>query len=73
MKKKNISLEEKYEDFWIYILLLTTLVIFISSLKSYTFTLLGVELTFAVLFLPFVYLIVFTKKVYSNRLNRHSL
>ena len=57
MKKKNISLEEKYEDFWIYILLLTTLVIFISSLKSYTFTLLGVELTFAVIFLPFIYFV----------------
>ena len=58
MKKKNISLEEKYEEFWIYILLLTTLVIFISSLKSYTFTLLGVELTYAVLFLPLIYFVV---------------
>lgn len=57
MKKKNISLEEKYEDFWIYILLLTTLVIFISSLKSYTFTLLGVDLTYAVIFLPLIYFV----------------
>ena len=57
MKKKNISLEEKYEEFWIYILLLTTLVIFLSSLKSYTFTLMEVELTYAVLFLPLIYFI----------------
>ena len=57
MKKKNISLEEKYEEFWIYILLLTTLVIFLSSLKSYTFTLMGVELTYAVLFLPLIYFV----------------
>lgn len=57
MKKKNISLEEKYEEFWIYILLLTTLVIFLSSLKSYTFRLMGVELTYAVLFLPLIYFV----------------
>lgn len=57
MKKKNILLEEKYEEFWIYILLLTTLVIFISSLKSYTFTLMGVDLTYAVLFLPLIYFV----------------
>ena len=57
MKKKNISIEEKYEEFWIYILLLTTLVIFLSSLKSYTFTLMGVELTYAVLFLPLIYFV----------------
>ena len=57
MKKKNISLEEKYEEFWIYILLLTTLVIFLSSLKSYTFTLMKVELTYAVFFLPLIYFI----------------
>ncbi len=57
MKKKNISIEEKYEEFWIYILLLTTLVIFISSLKSYTFTLLGVDLTYAVLFLPTIFFV----------------
>ena len=58
MRRKNIILEEKYEECWIYILLLTTLVIFISSLKSYTFTLLGVELTYAVLFLPLIYFVV---------------
>lgn len=57
MKKKNISIEEKYEEFWIYILLLTTLVIFLSSLKSYTFTLMGVELTYAVFFLPLIYFV----------------
>ena len=57
MKKNSISLEEKYEDFWIYILLLTTLVIFISSLKSYTFTIMGVDLTYAVFFLPIIYFV----------------
>lgn len=55
--KDKIIIEEKYEDCWIYILLLTTLVIFISSLKSYCFTILGVELTYAVFFLPLIYLV----------------
>ena len=57
MKEKNIILEEKYEDCWVYFLLLTTAVIFISSLKSFTFTLLGVELTYALFFLPLIYFI----------------
>ena len=57
MKKKNIVLEEEYEDCWVYFLALTTLVIFISSLKLYTFTILGVELTYAIFFLPFIYFV----------------
>ena len=53
-KKKK---EDLYEDCWMYILLLTTLVIFLESLKTYTFEVAGVDLTYSLLFLPLVYFI----------------
>ena len=52
IKKDNL-----YEDCWMYILLLTTLVIFLESLKTYTFRVFGVELTYALVFLPLIYFI----------------
>lgn len=58
---KNIKIKKKddlYEDCWMYILLLTTLVIFLESLKTYTFKLFNVDLTYSLLFLPLVYFIV---------------
>lgn len=55
MKKKNKV--EVYDDSWMYILLLTTLVILIESLRTYTFTLNGVEITYSVLLLPVIFLI----------------
>lgn len=62
IKKK--TKEQIYNDCWMYILLLTTLVILLQSLKSYTFSFLGVNLTYAILFLPLVYFLInyITKK-----------
>ena len=54
-KKKEESL---YDDCWMYILLLTTLVILLESLKTYTFKIAGVHLTYAIFLLPFIYLLV---------------
>ena len=54
-KKKK---EEYNEDCWLYILLLTTLVILLESLKRYTFHLLGVYISFSIILLPLVYLVV---------------
>ena len=60
-KKKK---EELYNDCWMYVLLLTTLTILLESLKTYTFKIAGVQLTYALFLLPFAYLIVnyITKK-----------
>lgn len=54
-KKKK---EELYNDSWMYILLLTTLTILLESLKTYTFKIMGVKLTYSLFLLPFVYFIV---------------
>lgn len=54
VKKKEDSI---YNDCWMYILLLTTLVIFIEALKEYTFQLAGVRLTYALVPLPLIYLL----------------
>ena len=48
--KKNV----KYNDSWMYILLLSTIVILGESLKTYTFNLLGVNLTYVIFLLPFI-------------------
>lgn len=54
-KTKRRKKEELYNDCWLYILLLTTLVILLGSLKSYTFKIFGVSLTYSLLLLPLVY------------------
>ena len=54
-KKKE---EKYYDDCWMYILLLSTLVILLESLKNYTFKIAGVHLTYSLFLLPFVYFIV---------------
>ena len=46
-----------YNDSWLYILLLTTLVILLEALKTYTFSLGGINLTYAIFPLPVIYLI----------------
>jgi len=56
--KKNKNIKESYEDCWMYILLLTTLVILLESLKSYTFMILNIKLTYSLLLLPLVYFLV---------------
>jgi len=60
MKKKlNLSeeqLKDLYNDSWIYIMLLSTLVILTESLKTYTFNF-GTEISYSVLLLPLIYLL----------------
>lgn len=46
---------KKYNDSWMYILLLSTVVILAESVKSFNFTLMNVELTFALFLLPCIY------------------
>lgn len=63
-KSKKKNKEELYDDCWMYVLLLTTLTILLESLKTYTFKIAGVKLTYALFLLPFAYFIVnyITKK-----------
>lgn len=44
-----------YDDCWLYVLLLSTLVILIESLKSYTFEISGNTLSYSLLLLPVTY------------------
>lgn len=72
MAKQKTSKREKYEiynDSWIYILLLTTLVILMDSLKTYTFQIDKISLTYAIFLLPLTYFITnyITKKYGSKR------
>ena len=60
--------EELYNDSWMYILLLTTLVILTESLKTYKFELLGSNITYSILLLPLIFLITnFITKKYNYR------
>ena len=52
--KKN----KKETDLWVYVLLLTTLVILTESLKTYTFRIFGVDLTYSLILLPLAYLLI---------------
>ncbi len=47
--------EKIYDDSWMYTLLLSTIVILGESLKSYTFPIKGIELTFAIFLLPIIF------------------
>ena len=49
--------KKKYEDCYIYIALLTTLVIFLEALKPYTFRIANVNLSYSLIGLPLVYFI----------------
>lgn len=55
MKKNK---EKKENDLWIYVLLLTTLTILTESLKTYTFKVMGVNLTYALFLLPVAYFLI---------------
>lgn len=60
LKKVNSSVktkkvEEEYDDKWIYILLLSTVVILVESLKNYTFGIGEVDLTYSLFLLPVIY------------------
>ena len=52
--KKN----KKENDVWIYVLLLTTLLILTESLKTYTFRVMDVDLTYALFLLPIAYFLI---------------
>ena len=56
MRKKKEN--ELYNDSWLYILLLTTLVILLESLKTYKFNVYGTSLTYSIFLLPLIYFIV---------------
>ena len=49
--------EEIYNDSWMYILLLTTLVILLESLKNFSITISGAKITYSIFLLPLVYLL----------------
>ena len=53
MRKKK----EKYDDSWMYILLLSTLTIFTYSLSTYTFKLWDVKLTYSLFLLPILFML----------------
>lgn len=48
---------KKYNDSWMYILLLSTVVILAESVKAFNFTLMDAKLTFALFLLPCIYAI----------------
>ncbi len=59
INKKNIEevLEVEKEGWWVYVLLLSTVVILAQSLKHYTFTFDNVTLTYSIFILPIIYFI----------------
>ena len=62
MKKKL------YDDSWMYILLLTTLIILTESIKGYTFKLLGYDISFSIILIPLIFIISnFITKKYSHK------
>lgn len=57
MTRKRKNNDNLYDDCWMYILLLTTLVILLEALKTYTFPIAGIRLTYAIFPLPLIYLL----------------
>ena len=55
MEKKKIN--NTSDDFWIYILLQTALIIFMESIKSFNFKIFGIEVIYAIFLVPFTFLI----------------
>lgn len=67
-RRKKINKEEIYEDGWMYVLLLSTLVILISSLGNYKFSIGTTSLTYAIFLLPLVYFLAnYITKKYGYR------
>lgn len=50
--------KKKETDLWIYVLLLTTLMILTESLKTYTFKVIGLDLTYSLFLLPVAYFLI---------------
>lgn len=67
-KRKKINKEEIYEDGWMYVLLLSTLVILISSVGNYKFTIGTTSITYAIFILPLIYFLAnYITKKYGYR------
>ena len=67
-KKTKLEIKDNYDDCWIYILLLTALTILLNSIKNYSFNLVGEEVSYSTLGLPFTYLIAnYITKKYNNK------
>lgn len=49
--------KRKYNDSWMFIFLLSTLLILTESVKNYTFTIQNLEFTYAIFIIPFLYFI----------------
>lgn len=56
-KEQKEILEVENEGWWVYVLLLSTVVMLTQSLKDYTFSFDNVTLTYALFVLPFVYFV----------------
>lgn len=56
-KEKEEVLEVEREGWWVYILLLSTIVILAQSLKDYTFSFDNVTLTYSIFILPIIYFV----------------
>lgn len=68
MEKKKKTLEEEYNDCWIYMLLLTTVVILKESVKSYYFMIRGSMISYSIFLLPVVFFIVnYIEKKYDYK------
>lgn len=66
-RKKGLE-KEKYDDWWMFALILTTLVILLESLKRYTFRIFDTNLTYSLFLLPVAYFITnYTTKKYGYK------
>lgn len=67
-KKTKLEIKDNYDDCWIYILLLTALTILLNSIKNYSFNLMGEEVSYSTIGIPFTYLIAnYITKKYNNK------
>lgn len=67
-KRKKGQEKEKYDDWWMFALILTTLVILLESLKRYTFRIFDTNLTYSLFLLPVAYFITnYTTKKYGYK------
>lgn len=57
-----------YDDSWMYILLLTTLIILTESIKGYTFRLFECDISFSIILIPLIFIISnFITKKYNHK------
>lgn len=61
--KKKLKIERN--DSWVYVVLLSSLSILISSIRKYTFSISGIDVGFTAILIPFIYYIIVNK--YSRK------